>query len=189
VIAALAVGSCASTVPPAIRGEIPGAPTVRQVQQAQEAHLGRRVRWGGSILAVRNLADRTEIEVLARALAGDGEPRVGAEGEGRFIARLSGFVDPAEYPADRLLTVVGRVLEVVIRDVGEYPYRYPVVSADSRYLWPEPDPLPGSYPFGYPWGSPWDSTWGSPWSYGYGGFGSWYGPSYGPFYRPWYGPW
>lgn len=175
-IAMLTVGGCASTVPVAIRGDIPDAPTVHQVQQDTEAYLGRRVRWGGSILTVRNLADSTEIEMLARPLDSDGEPRAGADGEGRFIARLRGFVDPAEYPADRLMTVVGSVLEVVTRDVGDYPYRYPLIVADSRYLWPEPDPLPGPYP-GYPWG------------YGYGGFGAWYGPSYGPFYRPWYGPW
>lgn len=176
-IAVLIAGGCASTVPPAVRDPIPKAPTVGEVQQSPEAHLGQRVRWGGSILAVRNLANSTEIEVLARPLGNDGEPLAEAQGAGRFIARLSGFVDPAEYPAERLLTAVGPVVELVTRDVGEFPYQYPVVAADSRYLWPEPDPLPGPYPYGYPWG------------YGYGGFGPWYGPVYGPFYRPWYGPW
>ncbi len=144
-----------------------------------ESYSGQRVRWGGSIIAVRNLPDNTEVEVLSRPLDSDGEPRADADGAGRFIARVAGFVDPAEYAKDRLLTVVGLIDGVETRDVGEYPYRYPVIAVSSRYLWPELEPDP--YPYG------------NPWYYGGYGYGPWYGPGFGPWYgpgfRPWYGPW
>jgi outer membrane lipoprotein len=179
-LALLTAGGCATSVPSAIRAPLQAVPTVAEVQQAPEQHIGRQVRWGGSILGVQNLADSTEIEVLARPLEDDGEPRASGAEAGRFIVRLPGFVDPAEYPKDRLLTVVGPITGLVTRDIGAYPYRYPVVAASSRYLWPEAEP-PTAYP--YPW----------PWFYGQYGYGPWYapwyGPWYGPRYRPWYGPW
>jgi outer membrane lipoprotein len=183
---ALAGLGCSSSVPPAIRGDIPGQTlrslTVAQAQRGADVYSGQRVRWGGSILAVRNLPDSTEIEVLSRPLDRDGEPRADADGTGRFIARIAGFIDPAEYAEDRLLTVVGLIDGVETRDVGEYPYRYPVIAVSSRYLWPvvEPDP----YPYGYPWyyGGYGYGPWHGPW------YGSGFGPWYGPGFRPWYGP-
>ena len=76
---------CSSNVPQAIRGDpAEGAlkpVSVAQVQQDAESYRGQRVRWGGSIIAVRNLPDNTEIEVLSRPLDSDGEPRAeGASG-------------------------------------------------------------------------------------------------------------
>lgn len=181
---ALAGIGCSSSVPPAIRGDVPGPAlqplSVAQVQRGAEAYSGQRVRWGGSIIALRNLPRSTEIEVLSRPLANDGEPRTNSDGEGRFIARVPEFIDPAEYAKDRLLTVVGEIDGIETRDVGEYPYRYPVVAVSSRYLWPMADsyryPAGYAFPYGYPWYS------------GYYGYGGWYGPGYGLRYAPWYGP-
>jgi outer membrane lipoprotein len=175
---AVVVSACASSVPGAIRDG--GASlTVAQVQQAPQSAIGQSVRWGGTILAVRNLPDRSEIELLARPLAHDGEPRAAAKPVGRFIAEVSGFVDPAEYPQDRRLTVFGAVREVVVREIGEYPYHYPVVTASSRYLWPlERWPVAGPSSL-YARGA-W--VWGPPyWPYP--------GPFYGPYYRPWFPYW
>jgi outer membrane lipoprotein len=170
--------ACASRVPEMIR-ESGASLTLAQVQQAPPSAVGQSVRWGGTILAVRNLPDRSEIELLARPLTDDGEPRADAKPLGRFIAEVSEFVDPAEYSQDRRLTVSGPVREVVVRDIGEYPYHYPVVSASSRYLWPvERWPLagPNSVYASGAWG------WGPPyWPYP--------GPYYGPYYRPWFPYW
>lgn len=171
----LVVLGCAANIPLAIREPAPPL-TVAQVQQDPEAAIGQRVRWGGSILAVRNQPSHTEIDVLARPLGADGEPRATADPLGRFTARFEGFLDPAEYPKDRRLTVSGPVSAVEVRNIGDYPYHYPVVAATQRYLWPEreaPDPV--IYGSGW-WG------WGGPyWPYA--------GPFYGPVYRPWHGYW
>jgi outer membrane lipoprotein len=91
---------------------------------------------------------------------------------GRFIVELAGFKDPTEYPKARRLTVVGPVTRIETRNVGDYPYPYPVVTGDVRYLWPSPPPLDDTVPpFAYPWYRPW------------------YGPGFGPWYGPWYSPW
>ena len=170
-----AMAGCASPVPAGIRTPAPRPLTVQAARQAPEEHIGERVRWGGSILEVINLPDSTEIEVLARPLRDGGEPVADADAQGRFIVRVGRFVDPAEYPRDRLLTAAGVLSETLTRDVGRYPYLYPVLSASTLYLWPEQEPE--IYPYG---------------TFGYYGYGPWYRPWYGPWrpwYDPWYGPW
>ena len=168
-----ALVGCAGTIPEPIRN--PGTTTalgVSEVQADPNRHIGVRVRWGGTIIAVTNRERSTQIEVLARALDRGGAPRSGSSADGRFIAEVAGFLDPAEYPKDRELTVVGIITGVETRAVGDYPYVYPVVQADARYLWPEPQPAP-VYPG--PWFGPWYDPWWGPW-YGPPGFrgGPWY---------------
>lgn len=166
---ALCLGGCASGVPDAIRDASTTLVEVTQVQAQPNRHLGQRVRWGGTIIAVDNEPSATKIEVLARPLGGDSAPSQGAASQGRFIARVAGFLDPAEYPKDRALTVVGIITGVETRPVGDYPYAYPVVQTESYYLWPQQPPA-GYYGAPYPWPGPW------------------YDPWYGPFYWPYYGP-
>lgn len=171
-------GGCASPIPRAIRDPLVNPVVPSQVQQRPDRYLGQRVRWGGTIVAVKNLPAITEVEVLARPLDADGEPRTQDDGQGRFIAQIAGFLDPAEYEKERLLTIVGILVGAETRPVGEYPYPYPLVKVDSRYLWPKAQP-PVYEPYGYPgWYGPW-GTWGP-----------WYSPGYGPRpvpYRPYRG--
>lgn len=166
-VLALLLG-CAGEVPREISSPAPAPLGVREARTAPGQHVGTPVRWGGSILSVENGSETTDIELLARALDARGEPRADAEPDGRFIARFQGFLDPAEYPKGRLLTVSGVVTGAETRPVGDYPYRYPVVQAMGRHLWPEPEPV--VYAPGYP----------GPW------YDPWWGPGYGPWYRPWY---
>lgn len=164
----LALSGCVSSgIPGAIRTAPPRPLSVSQVQQAPDRFLGEPVRWGGTIIAVRNRAGTTEIEILSRPLSSDGEPRAEAPGNGRFIALLAGFADPAELPEKRLLTVAGHLARVERRPVGEYPYPYPVVAVEQRFLWPKPPPP--RPPYFYP--DPWYHPWYRPWH---------------PWYRPWY---
>ncbi|SDW25298.1 outer membrane lipoprotein [Thiocapsa roseopersicina] len=172
IIALLVLGGCAtSRVPEAIRDPALPSPAVTEVQQRPETFIGQRVRWGGSILDVHNARETTRIEILAKPLNSSGEPDDTSRGLGRFIVELPGFKDPAEYPKQRRLTVVGPLARMETRDVGDYPYPYPVITADAWYLWPNPPPVAPVSPYDYPWYRPW------------------YGPWYGPWSGPWYGPW
>ncbi|WP_295441616.1 Slp family lipoprotein [uncultured Thiodictyon sp.] len=172
----IALGGCASPIPKAIRTAPVTAVTVAQVQQEPARYPDQRVRWGGTIIAVNNLADVTEIEVLSRPLDSDGEPHSGEPGTGRFIARVTGFLDPAEYQKERALTVVGTLAGVQTRPVGDYRYAYPLLRVESRYLWPKAAPPVTYAPYGYPgWYGPW-GPWGP---YGLG-YDPWFAP-YGPY--------
>ncbi len=181
VLGTLLMLGCAARVPQDIRTPAPAPVTAAAVRAAPERYVGTPVRWGGRILAVRNDAANTDIELLAWPLDAAGEPAQDSGDDarlGRFIARFDGFLDPATYPEGRLLTVSGTVTGVETHDVGDYPYRYPVVRATGRHLWAKPESVRAPYPS--PWYDPWYGGWpGSR-------FGPWYGPGFGPWHRPWY---
>lgn len=138
----LAIAGCASRVPETIRLD-PGDPlTVAEVQADPAATRGQRVRWGGEVLSVRNRAGHTDLVVLRRGLFSAGEPRPSGGEAKRFIARLQGFVDPAELPAGSRITVVGTLEGLKTLRVGEYPYPHPVVRVRVSHTWPEYRPAP-----------------------------------------------
>ena len=153
--------ACASKVPQPLRETLPEAPSPRAVQTEPQLYLSHEVRWGGEILGLRNNRETTEIEVYARPLYRDGEPRPEGGESVRFIARIGQFLDPAEFSPGKRLTVRGRLVPAVTRPVGEYPYLFPVVAVDVYNLWPEyrppAEPVWLHDPYYDPWW-PW-----SPW--------------------------
>ncbi|MEE4331558.1 MAG: Slp family lipoprotein [Wenzhouxiangella sp.] len=103
---------------------------------AESGHEGQRAIWGGRIVSVSNLADRTEIEVVSLPLDRGDRPRLGAEGGVRFVLVQPGFLEPTRYAPGRYLTVLGQIEGVEARPVGDYLYDHPVLSAESIHLWP-----------------------------------------------------
>lgn len=157
--AALALGACAS-IPEDLAGDYPGpAPDA-----ASPEDVGSDVRWGGRLLGITPEADRSCFEILSRPLTDYARPvREDTQWGRRFLACRSGFVDPAAYPVDSDITVVGTISGFETRPVGEYDYRYPVVRLRAAHVWPkrselDPDPLPpprwwydDRYWYGYPY--------------------------------------
>jgi hypothetical protein len=102
----LTLAAC-STVPEPIRSEPLTSPGLAEVRSQPERFLGQPVRWGGSIVRVTNTPEESQIEVVSRPLHRDGEPRQVDHSDGRFIAIVPGFIDPAIYAAGRRITVTG----------------------------------------------------------------------------------
>lgn len=152
---ALWLGGCTSNIPEGIRQSPASAVTPAEARADAARLQGVLVRWGGVIAAVDNRRDQTWLDIVARPLAGDGSPvERDAPALGRFLARVPGFLDPAVYKAGREVTVRGTFSGVETRQIGQYPYRYPVVNVQQHYLWPvQPEPQPRVYdPFWYdPW--------------------------------------
>lgn len=152
---AIILGGCV-TVPAPLEGEYPEF----QPDQATDRSLGARVRWGGDVISSQPEADRTCFEVLARDLDRSYRPLRGDRTHGRFLACKDGFQDPAVFRQGREITVIGRLDQFSAREVGEFEYRYPLLEADTIYLWPErPDVI--VYDYGPYW---------------------WYGPYWHPYY-------
>lgn len=145
--------ACTSAVPERIRSAPEGSPSLPLVINSPERYLNTQVRWGGTIANVQNLTGETHIEIVARELAADGEPRTLDSSEGRFIAIFNRFLDPAIHAIDRSLTVRGQITGTTTKQLGEMEYRYPVVKVEAYYLWPKPMPRYDYYdPFLYdPW--------------------------------------
>ena len=155
----LLVAGCVGVIPQAAREGIDPNFTFAELAANPEAARGRRVAFGGEILQVTVRAQETEIEVLHHPLRADDSPDLSAPSAGRFLVRRAGFLDPAVYPAGRLVTAVGAVEGAAERPLGEINYRYPVIRAELLYLWPRyqvvypPTPY-FYYPYPYPWFPP-----------------------------------
>lgn len=134
-LALAALAGCAS-VPSSISTPVPG-PDVRAVLNDPGRYTGAKVRWGGTIAGVTNLADRTVVTVVARPLTGDGEPLGDRPALGRFFAEVDRFLEPEEYRSGRRVTVVGRYVGIRQSKIDQYVYDYPVVQAQNLHMWRE----------------------------------------------------
>jgi outer membrane lipoprotein len=128
---ALLLGGCASNPPPA---QAPGPSPDDVIAGNIDS---QNVHWGGRIVRVDNLRDRTRVEVLSFPLSDVGEPLVNARAQGRFIVEKSGFLEPREYAPDRRIEVRGRLQGLEDGQVGDAAYRYPVVAGEQIKLWPD----------------------------------------------------
>ncbi|MHB1527879.1 MAG: Slp family lipoprotein [Acidiferrobacteraceae bacterium] len=100
------------------------------------AYVGRLVRWGGIIIAARNLAHETRFKVLAYPLDPVGHPEHNGTPLGRFLAETPGYLETMIYHRGRAITVIGRVQGVVRGKIGAASYTYPEIAVQRIYLWP-----------------------------------------------------
>ena len=150
---------CATQPPASLRVEAPVTLRVVQVAQSPEIYQGKKVRWGGVIYKTINLKTETEIEVIAKELDKSARPKVDDQSAGRFMVRVHGFLEPSIYAPNREITVVGVVAGRTSGLIGEFEYQYPIIKAESYYLWEErPDQ---DYYDRYWMYDPW--YWGPPW--------------------------
>lgn len=96
---------------------------------------GREVLWGGVIVNSSNLADSTQIEILAYPLDDRQRPDTDRGPIGRFIATRPGYLETADYATGRLVTVRGKLEDKVVGRIGDASYTYPVVRFEDSQLW------------------------------------------------------
>jgi outer membrane lipoprotein len=131
--ALLALAACAPAPIYKTTGTIAAAPF--NVAQAPERYANAPVVWGGRIVAVHNLADHSEVEVLAYPLDGSQRPKANDSGLGRFIALMPGYVESMDYPAGALMTLDGQITGSRAGKVGEAPYVFPLVKVNQSHVW------------------------------------------------------
>jgi len=154
-IAVFTVSAC-TTVPEQIQG------TYAEISPARvdPSTFGSSVRWGGSIIDARVEEKNTCFEVLSRNLDKYLRPELTDQTAGRFIACKPGFYDPEVFARGREITLTGRIRNVVVREIDNFSYSYPVVDVDQLVLWEvreEVVVIDYPYdPFYYPyyWGGP-----------------------------------
>ena len=114
---------------------VPGIQPAQLSQSADPSVKGRDFTWGGSVISVKNLEDRTLLEIMAYPLDSKGVPNIGGGTQGRFIADRRGFLEPTEYSSGTLVTVTGSMLGYTDGKVGEATYRYPALNAIQIKRW------------------------------------------------------
>lgn len=106
-----------------------------QVAQSPEQFASHQVIWGGRIVGVTNLADHSEVEVLAYPLDKSQRPQANDSGNGRFIAVMPGYVESLDYPAGGLITVNGQLNGSRAGKVGQADYVFPLVQVNQSHVW------------------------------------------------------
>ena len=151
-VPALLLAACASypDLPEGIRTPPSSDLSLTDVRESPDSFRGREVRWGGTILDVRNQAEHSWVEVLAYPLQRSGRPDTDGQSDGRFFGRVPQFLDPAVYTRGRQITVTGSLGESVVQQIGDHEYRYPVVEAEAHYLWPPERERRPVYYYDYP---------------------------------------
>ena len=132
--------------------------TFEQALKDPTPYKGALVIWGGYIIDVVNSSTGTEVSVLETPLCGE-EPRQPETSQGRFIAYIDKFLDPAVFRKGRKVTVAGNITGREVRPLGKIDYAYPVLEIEELHMWERERP--------YPYDPMFD-------------FGFWYGP--GGFY-------
>jgi len=131
----VAVSGC-SSIPQNIQ-DIPAENIqLLQVKPNVQAFKGKKVRWGGEIVSIKNADNKTTIELVQYRLKSNGKPIKNASSDGRFMVTVDGFLEPVVYSAKRLFTAVGYLDGQIEGLIDQQPYQFPMLSAESYYLWP-----------------------------------------------------
>lgn len=109
--------------------------TPQQVATSPANFRNLQVVWGGSVISVRNLADHSEIEMLAYPLDSSQRPRMKEAAVGRFIVVMPGFVEPMDYPPGALVTVNGTLAGTRNGEVGHAGYTFALVHGQAMHRW------------------------------------------------------
>ena len=126
--------------------------SINDVKAHPKKYQNTQVVWGGTILNIKNFSHYSLIEVLKRPLSGS-EPNDRKRGQGRFLVKVNGFVDPAEYKNPSRITITGVLGGNQKGKVGGYLYTYPLVKASKVRFWsgkkeiPRRDPYWSDYPY------------------------------------------
>jgi outer membrane lipoprotein len=130
------LSGCVSVISQRALNEVDQTLIFEQLLENPEAHKGKIVLLGGTIIETENFSDRTLIVVLQRPLGFQKKPITEDVSRGRFIIYTLGFLDPAIYRHGRKITAVGSVMGREVRPLGKIEYSYPVVEKKELYLWP-----------------------------------------------------
>ncbi|SRR5579884_202954 len=122
-------------VPEDLEGKIEKNITFEEVKKDPEAYKGKRILVGGEIIEIRNLKDKTEIEILQKPLGRDRAPLSVDESGGRFLLIHPSFLDPSVFSSGRRLTAVGLVEGGRTERIGQAEMVVPILQSEHIHLW------------------------------------------------------
>jgi len=136
------LGGCASSsmeIPEALQNQVEPGITFSQILQHPESYQGKMIMLGGEVLSARRLADGTRLEVLQLPLDDSQRPVVTrTDSQGRFLAMEKGFLDPAMFPPNTRITIVGEVTGSIAAKLDEMDYQYPTIVIKHLHVWGNP---------------------------------------------------
>ncbi len=99
-----------------------------------DTERGQEFLWGGQILEISNLTDRTEITILSYPLASNHTPNRSNPSTGRFIAVYPAYLEPLDYAPKRLISIIGTLSGFRDGKVSGASYTYPQINVTNLKL-------------------------------------------------------
>jgi outer membrane lipoprotein len=137
VCSALALAGCATAISREGLKRVDDDLDFSRLLRDPQAHMGKTVLFGGTIIETENYPHRTVLAVIQYPLGSGNRPDAGKSSGGRFLASTQEFLDPAIYRPGRQVTVLGYVSGQEARPLQERMYTYPIIELSEIYLWPE----------------------------------------------------
>jgi outer membrane lipoprotein len=136
------LGGCASSpvvVPETLKNQVDPGLTFSQILQHPESYQGKMMILGGEVLSAKRHTEGTRLEVLHLPLDNSQQPVVTrTDSQGRFLATEKAFLDPAMFPANTRVTIVGEVTGTIAAKLDEMDYQYPAVVIKHLHVWKDP---------------------------------------------------
>lgn len=162
-----------TTIPSSIKGN--GQPDLQKdflkLKQTPNLYVGQQVRLGGLVINVVNQPHETLLEIAVLPLNNDAQPEIGAQYQGRILAKSLTFLDPVNF-RNHYVTVLGNLTGNRPGRVGNSSYPFVTMNILGYQIWKEETrimPAPG---FDYGIGPAWPADWNSMMYPGWG----WYDP-------------
>lgn len=128
--------SSPNIIPEPLESQIDPALTFTRVIQAPESYTGKLILVGGEVLKAKGLEEGIQLEILQLPLNEDQRPvnqRISSQG--RFLALKKEFLDPATFPQNTQVTIVGEVTGSRLAPLDETEYQYPTITVKHLHVW------------------------------------------------------
>ena len=152
----LAFMGCAHPISDNLRASLDPGVSTTGLFESPEVYVGKKVMLAGNIVQTRNFPDRSEIEVVQRAVDSYGNLDTGDATLGRFIFRHRGYLESEVYSKGRDIIGAGVVVGSQSGKIGDRDYLFAVVEPEELNLLPEytdtpyyDDPFYPYYFFGF----------------------------------------
>ena len=142
---------CAHPISDQMRATLDPGVSVIGLFESPEVYVGRKVMLAGSIVQTRNFPDRSEIEVVQKAIDSYGNLDTGDATLGRFIFRHRGYLESEVYSKGRNIIGAGVVVGSQSGKIGDRDYLFAVIEPEELNLFPEYPDTPYYYDPFYPY--------------------------------------
>lgn len=146
--------ACAHPISKGMRATLDPGVSISGLFVSPDNYVGKRVMLGGVIVETRNFTEKSEIEVVQKAVDSSGRVSGSDATLGRFIFRKRGYLESEIYSKGREIIGAGKVVGSQLGKIGDREYQFPVVEVEELHLkevYPKSpyyyDPY---YPFYYP---------------------------------------
>ena len=133
---------CGAAFDPDTRSQVDSTLSYPELAANPNAHVGRVVLLGGTIVEATNFAAFTRLILLQYPLGRGDRPRTNQPSGGRFVLHVPGYLETEVYRPGRAVSVIGEVKGQEDLALGETTYAYPVLVPKELHLWPEGDTGP-----------------------------------------------